>query len=104
MAPKSTKGKGVTSSSQGPKRARMGQEAPMKDASIPKQPTSPYRLLGSWSKKIKKLGQFLRSPFDDDDPIEDEQARVDSDLESNNDDGEDFEMGESTYAPIGDED
>ncbi|MCD9642913.1 hypothetical protein HAX54_029962, partial [Datura stramonium] len=44
IALKSNKGKGVASLSQGTKRAIMGQEAPMEDASMPQPPPQRFGL------------------------------------------------------------
>ncbi|MCD9643436.1 hypothetical protein HAX54_030903, partial [Datura stramonium] len=44
MSPNSSKGKGMASSRQGTKRVRMGQEAPMEDASIPQQSAQRFGL------------------------------------------------------------
>ncbi|MCD7461685.1 hypothetical protein HAX54_046819 [Datura stramonium] len=44
MDPKSNKGKGVASSSQGTKRARMGQESQNEDASMPQPPPRVHTL------------------------------------------------------------
>ncbi|MCD7465347.1 hypothetical protein HAX54_001073 [Datura stramonium] len=45
----------------------------------------------------------FEEPFGDADATDEEQDRLDSDLESD-DDGDDSEMGEATYAPTDDED
>ncbi|MCD9639185.1 hypothetical protein HAX54_023561 [Datura stramonium] len=45
----------------------------------------------------------FEEPFDDDDAADEEQAIVDSDLESD-DDGDDSEMGEAAFSPTDDED
>ncbi|MCD9643074.1 hypothetical protein HAX54_030195 [Datura stramonium] len=51
---------------------------------------------------VESLARIDKS-FDDDNPTDDEQAHVDSNLESDIDEGEDFEMAEVSYAPIDDE-
>ncbi|MCD7460553.1 hypothetical protein HAX54_043766 [Datura stramonium] len=154
MAPKSSKGKGVASSSQGPKRERMVQEALMEDARMPQQPpreirhtlsgprsvakwtrhqqfkyhmTFPYAHIGielrmsgvteeqlqqlnvdyqlsEHSRALYRVGPGLEEPFDNDDPTNDEKARVDSNLKYDVDDGDDSEMGEVAYALIDEED
>ncbi|MCD9640866.1 hypothetical protein HAX54_026576, partial [Datura stramonium] len=49
-----------------------------------------------------KVGSGFDEPQDDDDATDEEQAKVDSDLESD-DDEDDFEMGEVAFAPTDDE-
>ncbi|MCD7467609.1 hypothetical protein HAX54_005149 [Datura stramonium] len=49
------------------------------------------------------VGLGYKEPLDDDVAMEDEMARVDSDIESSDDDEEDFEMGEAVLAPTNDE-
>ncbi|MCD7450306.1 hypothetical protein HAX54_005283 [Datura stramonium] len=50
-----------------------------------------------------KVEAEYKEPMDDDIPIDDDQARNDSDLEFDDVDGEDSEMGDSTYAPTDNE-
>ncbi|MCE3051990.1 hypothetical protein HAX54_051365 [Datura stramonium] len=122
MAQKSNKGKGVASSSQGTKRASMGQEAQNKDASMPKTTLVIWTPLGHSARRRpinvevvirdvlrrarvkKRVGPEFEEPFDDNDATDNEQDRVDFDLKSDGDDGEDIEMGEASYAPTNDED
>ncbi|MCD7467270.1 hypothetical protein HAX54_004599 [Datura stramonium] len=49
------------------------------------------------------VGTRYKEPLDDDVATEDEMARVDSDIESSDDDEEDSEMGEAALAPTDDE-
>ncbi|MCE0482314.1 hypothetical protein HAX54_040980 [Datura stramonium] len=46
----------------------------------------------------------FEEPFNDDDASDNEKARVESDFESDGDNGEDSEMGEAAYTPTDDED
>ncbi|MCD7453474.1 hypothetical protein HAX54_021066 [Datura stramonium] len=46
----------------------------------------------------KRVGPGFEEPFDDDDATNEDQARVDSDLESD-DDKDDSEIGEAAFAP-----
>ncbi|MCD7469733.1 hypothetical protein HAX54_008909 [Datura stramonium] len=46
-----------------------------------------------------QVGPGFEDPLDDDVSIEDEMARVDSDIESSDDEEEHSEMGEATLAP-----
>ncbi|MCE3215058.1 hypothetical protein HAX54_000708 [Datura stramonium] len=50
-----------------------------------------------------QVGPIFEEPLGNDDVTDEEQARVDSELEFDND-GDDFEMGEAAFAPIDDED
>ncbi|MCE0481318.1 hypothetical protein HAX54_038996 [Datura stramonium] len=58
-----------------------------------------YYLLSENSRALYRVGPGFREPFDDDDATNEEQAQVDSNLESNSDDGDDSEMGKATFAP-----
>ncbi|MCD7472096.1 hypothetical protein HAX54_013035, partial [Datura stramonium] len=49
------------------------------------------------------VGLGYEEPLDDDVATEDEMERVDSDVESSDDDEEDSEMGEAALAPTNDE-
>ncbi|MCD7453846.1 hypothetical protein HAX54_022342 [Datura stramonium] len=53
---------------------------------------------------LSRVRLVFEELFNDDDRTDDEQARVDSDLESNVDEGEDLEMGDAAYAPTNNED
>ncbi|MCD9640840.1 hypothetical protein HAX54_026545 [Datura stramonium] len=58
--------------------------------------------LRAHSRALCRVGPCFEEPFDEDDPTNDEQACVDSYLESDADDGGDSEMGESSYSPTDD--
>ncbi|MCD9559091.1 hypothetical protein HAX54_016823, partial [Datura stramonium] len=45
--------------------------------------------LSKYSRALSRVKPGFEEPFDDDDPADDEQVRVDSDLESDANDGED---------------
>ncbi|MCE3051436.1 hypothetical protein HAX54_049828 [Datura stramonium] len=55
------------------------------------------------SRDLCRVGPGFEESFDYDDPTDDEKAHVDSDLESDADEGEEFEIGEVAYAPVDDE-
>ncbi|MCD7460841.1 hypothetical protein HAX54_044573, partial [Datura stramonium] len=55
--------------------------------------------LSEHSRALYRVGLGFEEPFNDDDPTDDEKAHIDSNLEYDADEGEDFEMGEATYAP-----
>ncbi|MCD9639613.1 hypothetical protein HAX54_024248 [Datura stramonium] len=124
MTPKVNKGKGVASSSHGSKRARRPNEEEHEDMSMAPQPLRRYGLrwqrmngvieeklqqlnidypLSEHSRALCRVGPGYEEPLDVDVATEDEMARVDSDIESSDDDEKDFEMGESALAPIYDE-
>ncbi|MCD7463544.1 hypothetical protein HAX54_050833 [Datura stramonium] len=88
MAQKCSKEKVVASLRQCTIRARMGEDAPMEDDNMPQQP--PPRFGHRWiTKALYRVGLDFEEPFDDDDATDVEQARVDSNLESDVDDGDD---------------
>ncbi|MCD9644096.1 hypothetical protein HAX54_032074 [Datura stramonium] len=60
--------------------------------------------LSEHSRALFNVGLDFEELFNDDDATDDEQTRVDSDLESDGDDGEDSEIGEVAYVPTEDED
>ncbi|MCE0481829.1 hypothetical protein HAX54_039912 [Datura stramonium] len=97
MAPKFNKAKGVASSSHGNKSSRRTQEEPVEDESMLQQPPRHYGL--HWVTEQ----EGFEEPFDDDDATDEEQVRVNSNFESD-DDGDDFEMGEAIFAHTDDED
>ncbi|MCD7461884.1 hypothetical protein HAX54_047337 [Datura stramonium] len=53
--------------------------------------------LSEHSRALCRVGPGSEEPFDDDDATDEEQARVDSDLESDGDDGDDSEMGQALF-------
>ncbi|MCD7454179.1 hypothetical protein HAX54_023893 [Datura stramonium] len=59
--------------------------------------------LSEHSRALYRVGLGFKELFDDDDATDEEQARVDSNLESD-DNGDDSEMGEATFALTDDED
>ncbi|MCD9643442.1 hypothetical protein HAX54_030910 [Datura stramonium] len=95
MALTSNKGKGMPSSNQGTKRARIVQEISwylnidpqlMKDLFF-RLPYKNIRHTLGGPRALYKVGPSVVEPFDDDDPTDDDQAQVDSSLESDADDG-----------------
>ncbi|MCD9640278.1 hypothetical protein HAX54_025480 [Datura stramonium] len=59
--------------------------------------------LSEHSRALCRVGPGFEEPLDDDVATEDEMARVDSDMESSDDNEEDSEMGEASLAPTDDE-
>ncbi|MCE3216513.1 hypothetical protein HAX54_006759 [Datura stramonium] len=55
--------------------------------------------LSEHSRALCRVGPGYEEPLDDDVSMEDEMTRVDSDLESSDDNEEDSEMGEAALAP-----
>ncbi|MCD7453860.1 hypothetical protein HAX54_022356 [Datura stramonium] len=55
------------------------------------------------SRALCKVGPGFKEPLDDDVATDDEMVRVDSDIESSDDNEEDSEIGEATLTPTGDE-
>ncbi|MCD7465725.1 hypothetical protein HAX54_001813 [Datura stramonium] len=55
------------------------------------------------SRSLCRVGLGFEEPIDDDMGIEDEMVRVDSDIESSDDEEHDFEMGEASLSPTDDE-
>ncbi|MCD9640992.1 hypothetical protein HAX54_026789 [Datura stramonium] len=51
------------------------------------------------SRALFKVGPSFEEPFEDDDPIENGKIQVDSDVESDADDGEYLEIEEAAYSP-----
>ncbi|MCD9643840.1 hypothetical protein HAX54_031692 [Datura stramonium] len=125
MAPKPSKVKGVAYSSNGSKSLRKANEEANEDVSLPQQPLRHFGLhilntlgldimfndpgecnlnmpLSENSRALCKVGLEFEKPLDNDDATNLEMARVDSDLES--DDEDDSEMGETALAPTNDED
>ncbi|MCE3051126.1 hypothetical protein HAX54_048950 [Datura stramonium] len=96
MEPKVNKGKGVASSSHGSKRARILSEDEHEDVNMAPVQLRRYGL--HWVIE-KEVGPGYEEPLDDDVSTEDEMTRVDSDIESSDDDEEDSEMGEAALAP-----
>ncbi|MCD9559115.1 hypothetical protein HAX54_016848 [Datura stramonium] len=90
MAPKVNKGKGVASSNHGSKRERTTSEEEHGDVNMAPLPLRRYMV---------PSGSLRRKPLDDDVATEDEMARIDSDIESSDDDEEDSKMGEAALAP-----
>ncbi|MCD7456612.1 hypothetical protein HAX54_032392 [Datura stramonium] len=58
--------------------------------------------LSEHSRALCRVGPELKEPLNDDDAMDEEQARVESDLESN-DDENNSEIGEAALSPTGDE-
>ncbi|MCE3216319.1 hypothetical protein HAX54_006108 [Datura stramonium] len=85
MAPKVNKGKGVASSSHGSKREKRPSEEEHKDVSMAPPPL--------------RVGTEYEEPLDDDVATEDEMVRVDSDIESSDEEEENSEMGEPALSP-----
>ncbi|MCE3049869.1 hypothetical protein HAX54_046023 [Datura stramonium] len=117
MAPKSSKRKGCLHNKPRSKRERMVQEALMRILECHNNHQGDMDYVGSWRKKLNvdyqlsehsralyRVGPGLEEPFDNDDPTNDEKARVDSNLKYDVDDGDDSEMGEVAYALIDEED
>ncbi|MCD7458298.1 hypothetical protein HAX54_037826, partial [Datura stramonium] len=59
--------------------------------------------LSEHSRALCRVGPGFEEPLDDDDAMDEEQARVDSDLESD-DDEDDSKIGEATFPPTKDDD
>ncbi|MCD9639618.1 hypothetical protein HAX54_024254 [Datura stramonium] len=87
MAPKVNKGKGFASSSQGSKRARKPSEEDHENVNMAPPPL--------------RVGPGYKEPLDDDIAMENEMTRVNSDIESSDDDEEDSEMGQAALVPTG---
>ncbi|MCD7461523.1 hypothetical protein HAX54_046340 [Datura stramonium] len=133
MDPKPSKGKGVASSSQCPKKKDWFKRHQWRKLVCHNNHHNDLNSVGSRNKKIEEevvdyrsrydlkgldvtktkkpegihgpvLSISFEEPFDDDDLTDDEKARIDSDLEFDGDDGEYSEMGEAAYAPTDDED
>ncbi|MCE0480765.1 hypothetical protein HAX54_037873 [Datura stramonium] len=119
MAPKSSKGKGVISSSQvfASKTGRpinvgvvirdVLRQARVKKGGVMEEQLWQLNINYPLSENSRALYRFrpkFEEPFDGDDATNDEKDRVDSDLESDGDDGKDSEMGKVAYAPTNDED
>ncbi|MCD9644455.1 hypothetical protein HAX54_032671 [Datura stramonium] len=121
MAPKPSKGKGVASSSHGSKRSRRDNEEEHDDlinvGEIIKYVLRRARAKGakdlglgvSWTDfcigtrfKRRRVGSGFEEPLDNDMPTNEEMARVDSDIESNEEE-EVSEMGEAALPPTDDE-
>ncbi|MCD9642812.1 hypothetical protein HAX54_029831 [Datura stramonium] len=119
MAPKVNKGKGVASSSHGSKRARRPSEGEHEDVRMAPPPLRRHlRINGVNEEQLQQLnmdyplsehlralcrvGPGYEEPLDYDVAMEDEMARVDSYIESSDDNEEDFEMGEASLAPTED--
>ncbi|MCE3049642.1 hypothetical protein HAX54_045457, partial [Datura stramonium] len=62
-----------------------------------------YYPLSERSKALFRVVSEFQEPFDEDDSLDEEQARVEFDLESN-DNGDDYEMGKDSFTPTDDED
>ncbi|MCD7472486.1 hypothetical protein HAX54_013736 [Datura stramonium] len=130
MAPKVNKGKCVASSSHGSKTTRRTSEeehedvgmallwAPLSHGEIrgidvtktqePKGINGPVLSVNERNVRIDNMlshlvGPGFKEPFDDDVATKDEMARVDTDIESSDDNEEDSEMVEAAFVPTDDE-
>ncbi|MCD7467649.1 hypothetical protein HAX54_005199 [Datura stramonium] len=122
MAPKVNKGNGVASSSHGSERARTTSEEEHGDVNMAPPPLRQYGLRWVTKKEEEQLQQLnidypmsehsralcivgigYEKPLDDDVATKDEIERVDLDIESTDDDEEDYEMEEAALAPTDDE-